>query len=80
MHLKRLLIMPLRTKVEREVTVLILRDLKITSKSSLIQFELLRRRACFLVLFSVSPNSRLLMFQSKWMKSWISLMAMKRAK
>jgi hypothetical protein len=49
MHLKRLLIMPLRTKAEREVTVQILRDLKITSKSSLTQFELLRRRAYFLV-------------------------------
>lgn len=80
MLLKRSLITPLKTKVERVEMVQILRDHRIISKSSLIQFAQLQRRACFLVSFSVSPNSRQLIFLSKWMKSWISLMAMKRAK
>jgi hypothetical protein len=80
MPLKRLLITPLKTKVERVEMGQILRDLKIISKSSQIQFAQLQRRVCFLVSFSVFLNSRQLMFLSKWMKSWISLMDMRRAK
>ncbi len=72
--------MQLKTKVVRVEMGQILRDLKIISKSSLILFAQLQRRVCFLVLFSVFLNSRQLMFLSKWMKSWISLMDMKRDK